>query len=163
MRSRVSVRRFRVYSAVAALFLGCVVYDAGPASAAPPACNQQFLTAAIDGDTHNQTGLPLTRTFVEKGLTNIWAEEPATTLPAHGSDNQWCVYARGFGAAMKVHYALPDGTTVFFEAWRYEVGDPGARCDILGPSATEFRCFTSAGGGRGSRHAWAHFTIRPVR
>ena len=82
MRSRVSVRRFRVYSAVAALFLGCVVYDAGPASAAPPACNQQFLTAAIDGDTHNQTGLPLTRTFVEKGLTNIWAEEPATTLPA---------------------------------------------------------------------------------
>ena len=162
MRSRVSIKRFSACGAVATLMFGYVVYAGGPASAAPPECKQQFLTATIDGDTHNQTGLPLTRSFLEKGLTNSWAEEPAAALPAHRSDNQWCVYARGFGAAMKVNYALPDGTTVFFEAWRYEVGDPGARCDILGPSATAYRCFTSAGGGPGSRHAWAHFTVRPA-
>jgi hypothetical protein len=162
MVSRSTNRRVWASSAVAALLLGYLVSGAAPASARPFDCKQDFVTSSVTGHTQNRTKLPLTRTGIEKGITNSWGDEPATALKPHELD-VWCVYAQGFGAAMKVNYALPDGTTAFYEAWRYQFGS-GARCDVLGPSAADYRCHARGWAHpEGGRDADARFDLIPVR
>lgn len=144
--------------AVLAGGLASVIVGSAPASAAE-ACNQRTFTV-ITGHTINETGLTLTRTYLEKGALNFWGDEPATSIRPHRHDG-WCAAAR-LGTAMKVSYGFAHATTVSFEAWRYGPGPYGSRCSLDGPDAAAYRCLTNIMR-VSSQSIWVFFTLEPVR
>lgn len=156
---RGTARRLVAVVAVLAGVLASVIVGSAPASAAE-ACNQRTFTY-IDGHTRNETGLTLTRTYLEKGALNFWGDEPATSIRPHRHD-RWCAGARVFGTAMKVSYRFANATTVSFEAWRYGPGPYGSRCSLDGPDAAAYRCLTNIMR-VSSQSIWVFFTLEPVR
>lgn len=142
-------RHHRLAMAVAgvALILAplSAVMTAAPALAAQPpskSCIRSgFFPTSIAGRTDNNTNVPLTRTFLEKGVTNEWHPEPAQVVAAKQMD-EWCVNAQ-LGSAMKVEYTTPDGTKILMVADQYVLASPSARCEVSGPSAALLDCRAS--------------------
>jgi hypothetical protein len=118
------------------------VMSAAPAraaqSASDPCTRSGFFPTSISGRTHNNTNVQLTRTFLEKGVSNEWHPEPAQVI-APKKMNDWCVNAQ-LGSAMKVEYSTPDGTKVLFVADQFVLASPSARCEVSGPSAARLVC-----------------------
>lgn len=119
---------------------------------------------AIFGRTENRTNDVLRRVYLEKGITNAWGEEPAERVGAR-ADQHWCEYEYVFGVAMKVEYTFGANNEdkVNYEAYYYEGSEiVGANCNIVGPTAESFRCYTHWTYGEGAHSNSIHVRFELV-
>ncbi len=119
---------------------------------------------AIFGRTDNRTDYVLRRVYLEKGITNAWGDEPAERLGAR-ADQHWCEYEYVFGVAMKVEYTFGanNENKVNYEAYYYEGSEiAGANCNIVGPTAESFRCYTHWSYGEGAHRNSIHVRFELV-
>lgn len=114
-----------------------LVTTAGSQAAPAKQCQgTPLIGGELQGNTRNQTGEPMKRTFVEHGPgTGFFGPAPAEEVRP-GEINRWCVGSRLGVPAMKVTYRLPDGQEAHFGAYfKAVIGGlfPESYCSISDP------------------------------